>query len=462
MVISEKDFLNDMTKHILDEEISLFLGAGISCSAGYPTWANLLKACAKEMGLKINNAMNLYLLAQYYANAKGYSELKKIVNENINSFGKNSTLVDSLLQFNFKTIWTTNYDTIIEKNLEQRKLLSNAIYDDADLVNINSNNRVNIYKLNGDINNLKNIVITQRDLEDYIEKHKILLTFLKKEMVSNTFLFLGYSFKDTLALSCLSEIMQCLGDSCNYHYAIMPKDNDDPFFEMFIEDLEKRYHIKTLVVDNYDDISLVLNKLKNNVCRKKIFISGAFDSISSAEEQFAIKLCSNLVFKILDERFRIISGMGYRLGNFIGGYGLDYLAQKNKTYDIERYLLMRPMPVHTTEEERYIYRTELIQQANISLFMFGQSAHNSNTHFSEGVWEEYQISKKMHKHIIPIGATGYESKLIWEDVKKNITHYPYLESYIEYLNSEEIDAEKISKIVITILNNISEKPTLFD
>ena len=59
--------------------------------------------------------MNLYLLDQYYANAKGYNELKKIVNENINSFGKNSTLVDNLLQFNFKTIWTTNYDTIIEK-----------------------------------------------------------------------------------------------------------------------------------------------------------------------------------------------------------------------------------------------------------------------------------------------------------------------------------------------------------
>lgn len=319
---------------------------------------------------------------------------------------------------------------------------------------------MNIYKLNGDINNLKNIVITQSDLEDYMEKHKILLTFLKKELVSNTFLFLGYSFKDTLALSCLSEINQCLGNSCNYHYAIIPKDNDDPCFEMFIEDLEKRYHVKTLVVDTYNDISLVLEKLNYNVCRKKVFVSGAFDSISSTEEQFAIKLCNSLVFRILDEKFRIISGMGYRLGNFIGGYGLDYLAQKNKTYDIERYLLMRPMPVHTTEKERVIYRTELIQQANTSLFMFGQSAHNSNNHFSEGVWAEYQISKNLHKYIIPIGASGYESKLIWEDVKKNITQYPYLESYIDYLNTKENNAEKISKIIITILNNIS-KATLF-
>lgn len=455
-MISEKDFLNDMTKHILDEKISLFLGAGISCSAGYPTWASLLKECAEEIGIQINNTMNLYLLAQYYANAKGYNELKKIVNENINSFGENSTLVDNLLQFNFKTIWTTNYDTTIEKNLEQRRILSNAIYDDADLVNINPNNRVNIYKLNGDINNLKNIVITQSDLEDYMEKHKILLTFLKKELVSNTFLFLGYSFKDTLALSCLSEINQCLGDASNFHYAILPKDNEDPCFEMFVEDLEKRYHVKTLVVNTYDDISLILQKLNFSVCRKKIFISGAFDSITSAEEQFATKLCHDLIFQILDKKFRIISGMGYRLGNFIGGYGLDYLAQKNKTYDIERYLLMRPMPVHTTEDERVVYRTELIQQANISLFMFGQSSRNSSNHFSEGVWEEYQISKKLNKYIIPIGTSGYESKLIWEDVKKHITQYPYLETYIDYLNTEKKDVEKISKVIITILNNISQ------
>lgn len=456
MSISEKDFLNDMTKHILNGEISLFLGAGVSCSAGYPTWGALLKECAEEIGIQISNDMNLYLLAQYYANAKGYNELKKIVNEHINNFGENSTLVDNLLQFNFKTIWTTNYDTIIEKNLEQRKILSNAIYDDADLVNINPNNRVNIYKLNGDISNLKNIVITQNDLEDYMEKHKILLTFLKKEFVSNTFLFLGYSFKDTLALSCLSEINQCLNDASNYHYAIIPKDEKDSCFAMFIEDLEKRYHVKTLVVDEYDDIPIILEKLNYNVCRKKIFISGAFDLISSAEEQFATELCRELIFSILSEKFRIISGMGYRLGNFIGGYGLDYLAQKNKLYDIERYLLMRPMPVHTSEEERVIYRTDLIQQANISLFMFGQSNHNSNGHFSEGVWEEYQISKKLHKHIIPIGATGYESKLIWNDVKKHITQYPYLEPYIEYLNADEKNAEKISKVIITILNNINQ------
>ena len=82
-------------------------------------------------------------------------------------------------------------------------------------------NRVNIYKLNGDISNLDKIIITQRDLEKYEKEHHLLMTFFKKELVSNTFLFLGYSFKDTLVLSCLSDINACLGESSNYHYTIM-------------------------------------------------------------------------------------------------------------------------------------------------------------------------------------------------------------------------------------------------
>lgn len=455
MALSIEQFLNNLSRQILNEEISLFLGAGISNSAGYPTWANLLKECAADMGISTSPNTNLYLLAQYYSNEVGYNELKKIVNNNINCFRQNSTLVDTLLKFNFKTIWTTNYDTVIEKNLEERKILSNSIYDDKDLVNVSQENRVNIYKLNGDINNLEKIVITQKDLEAYVENHKMLLTFFKKDLVSKTFLFLGYSFKDSLALSCLSEINQCLGESSNYHYAIIPRDGDDPLFDNFITDLEKRYHVRTLIVDSYDEVPYVLNQLINRVQKRKIFISGAFDSITATEENFAMELCENLVYKILENHYRIISGMGYRLGNFIGGYGLEYLSQCNKVYDIERYILMRPMPVNTTEEERVIYRTELIQQANASIFLFGQSQKCNEQHYSEGVWAEYQLSKKMHKKIIPIGITGYESRIIWQDIKEHITQYPYLENYMELLNTEAC-SNKLCDIVLEILNNISK------
>ena len=73
-----------------------------------------------------------------------------------------------------------------------------------------------IYKINGDISDLDNIILTQRDWENFTYKRPTMLNFLNKELVSNTFLFIGYSFKDKLVKTSLStiqqfvEIMECI------------------------------------------------------------------------------------------------------------------------------------------------------------------------------------------------------------------------------------------------------------
>lgn len=41
MPIGKEQFLKQFTQQALDERISLFMGAGGSCDAGYPNWANL-------------------------------------------------------------------------------------------------------------------------------------------------------------------------------------------------------------------------------------------------------------------------------------------------------------------------------------------------------------------------------------------------------------------------------------
>ena len=75
--------------------------------------------------------------------------------------------------------------------------------------------------MNGDISDPVNMILTKNDYEHYLKKHPLFLTFLKKELVSNTFLFIGYSFSDALVLDCLSSISEFLGDVVGYHYAIM-------------------------------------------------------------------------------------------------------------------------------------------------------------------------------------------------------------------------------------------------
>ena len=84
---------------------------------------------------------------------------------------------------------------------------------------------VHIFKMNGDITNPHNMIVSKSDLEKYEVSHQLMLTFLKRELVSKSFLFLGYSFTDSLVLNSLSTIKNCLQDACNIHYTILKNEH---------------------------------------------------------------------------------------------------------------------------------------------------------------------------------------------------------------------------------------------
>ena len=64
--------------------------------------------------------VDLYSLAQYYANKHSDSELRKIISQKINRLPKSNELLNYLLEIGFNNIWTTNYDKLIEKGLEEK------------------------------------------------------------------------------------------------------------------------------------------------------------------------------------------------------------------------------------------------------------------------------------------------------------------------------------------------------
>ena len=211
MPIEKEQFIKQFAKQALDDRISLFLGAGGSCDAGYPNWADLFTPLAKELGTPISESTDYYKLAQYYANSFGLMELRKGINERINRNRFESPLLEELVDIGFTNVWTTNFDNAIELNYQKRGILINKVFRDSDFSNIELNKRINIFKMNGDITNLEGIVATQDDYERYTDTHQVTLMFFKRELISSTFLFIGYSFTDHLVLECISEITRYLG-----------------------------------------------------------------------------------------------------------------------------------------------------------------------------------------------------------------------------------------------------------
>lgn len=453
MSIDKEQFLKQFSQQALDERISLFLGAGGSCDVGYPNWADLFKPLAKELGTPIDDFTDYYKLAQYYANSFGPAELRKRINERINRNKYESPLIEELIDIGFSNIWTTNFDNAVELNFQQKEVLTNKVFRDSDFSNIDINKRINIFKMNGDVTDFNDIVATQSDYEQYADSHRIMLMFFKRELISSTFLFIGYSFTDHLVLECLSELKRYLGDSSNYHYTIMKNDIKNPYFKHFVNDLEYRYHIRVLLVDDYKDIPAILKELNERIRRKRIFISGAFSSSETEIEEFSHSLSRNLTAALLGNDYRIINGIGRRFGTHLIGYANEFLA-KQGVKDVEKYLIVKPFVGNQKNslKDKKKSREKVIKQCGSAIFVFGDEDKNAlNTR--SGVLEEFEIACKQHKIVIPIAYPGMISEEIWTNVKNKITQYPYLEKSIELLKYGQ-SSESISKIIVHILDSM--------
>lgn len=457
--------MNTLSQKIINNECSLFLGAGMSLNSDLPSWHQLMKPCAEELKLQIENVQDLFSLAQYYVNCNSESDLRKIVSEQIGLIANPSKVHDKLISAGFKSIWTTNYDRLIEQSLQSQQIAFNSITSDKDLANVTYQGKVNVYKINGDINRQAEMVLTRGDIERYNKTHKLFLTFLKKELVSNTFLFIGYSFSDRIVLDCLSEVRDYLNLQTSFttHYAIMViNGSEDIRLKYKIEDLKRRYGIDCLFILK-EQFESIIDLLWRRLRYKKVFISGAYYFLTAEEEKFADELSEQIVHRLLIEKYRISTGIGKRLGAFITGYANQYLITNGCT-NTSQFLSMRPFPFHLNLDEntKIKYRTIMQKDCDAAIFMFGKSEATSKEgpferigHYSRGVYQEYQIAKDLGNIIIPLGVTGYEARVIWEEVKNNINEYPYLSKKIDALG-EEKNPNALATIIMSILDEYAK------
>ena len=442
--MERKEFVKEIAIKCQNNEAALFLGAGMSSNAGLPSWKKLFEPLAREIGIDLDNTnYQLYDIAQFYANDKGISRLHKKISSEINKIDENSETLDELTNMQCNSIWTTNFDKVIENNYYKKGKRTNIIHSEENLVNVELNKNINIFKLNGDIDDLKHAIITKRDLERYNEKHKIFLTFFKRELVVKCFLFIGYSFTDSLVLPCIAELSKAFDGEQPEHYAIMKK-NENPDFIQFIADLENRYGIKTLLIDDYDEIRDVLREINYYTNQYNVFISGSYRENNEKKLEEISKFCNILTNSLYKENLRIINGYGYKVGYYIAAAATKLMLEENVS-SFEKYLLMYPFDEHLTKLQKYKHREFMISKANVAIFIYGFDSPDG------GMIEEFNIAKKdPSKIIIPIGSTGGAAKLICDEVKKNIIQYPYLEKVIDIL-SAETDTEKLISVILDVI-----------
>jgi hypothetical protein len=455
MLINKKNFIRQYVEQILEGNAAVFAGAGMSVSAGYVDWKELLRDIACELNLDIDKENDLVAIAQYHANEMGG---RGSINQRIiNLFTANTGTTEThrvLARLPIKTYWTTNYDNLIENQLK-------AVNKKVDVKRTPENLAVNIayadatvYKMHGDAQLSDKVVITKDDYETYNEERQLFTTALQGDLISKTFLFIGFSFEDPNLNYILSRIRILLGKNKRTHYAFFKKaDAKDDYVankqRLLFHDLE-RYSINPVVVDSYDEIPIILSEVEKRINLRNIFISGSAEEYGNWNVDGAVELINNLIERLISIDRKIITGFGLGIGSFVINKAIQTITrEKNAHFD--KYLEINPFAFQLKGNEKTKfntdYRDRILNHAGIAIFMFGNKhGADGNIVVADGVLEEFEIAKQKRLYIIPLGSTGFAAEKIAIEIKSNIESYPYLKDYITVLTTSNNSIELVDTV----------------
>ena len=288
MPIRKEVFIKNYIKALNNGDAAVFAGAGLSAPSGCVNWKQLLREIAEELQLDIEKESDLVAIAQYYYNKNGSNRtrLNDIIKDAFQT-GKNPNVNHNILaRLPVSTYWTTNYDKLIEKSLENNGKICDVKTCCANLTTTLKGRNVVVYKMHGDVDHPEEAVLIRDDYESYSQEKMPFINALSGDLMTKTFLFIGFSFTDPNFSYICAHLRTHLKGNMREHYCFL-KDisrddcEDESEFEYekrkllyFIDDL-KRFNIKTVLIQEYSEITEMLRSIKRIYNSRTVYISGA-------------------------------------------------------------------------------------------------------------------------------------------------------------------------------------------
>lgn len=470
---TKKQFLREYIKAIRDGNAAVFAGAGLSRPSGFVVWKELLRPLAEDIGLNIDDERDLTNVAQYVRNKSGN---RAAINSSIlEAYSKDVEInenVTILTRLPIYTYWTTNYDHLIEEGLRAANRNSDVKIEYKQLSSTKRDRDAVVYKMHGDADHSAAAVLTKDDYVQYDRNYPLFRSVLQGDLISKTFLFIGFSFEDPNLDSILGQVRLLLDENIRNHYCFMKRvahkdaKNDVDFgYQKAQQDMReddlKRYGIQTIFVDEYTEITEILREVESLVLANNVFISGSADFFESVwTEARVYDLAYKLANQLVKEDFKVTSGFGLGVGSSVINGALDEIYS-SKFKHMDEHLCLRPFPQGIEDkDERQLkwqkYREDILQENGVAVFMIGnKKSLEGKKVVADGCLQEYQIAREKNCAIIPIGSTGDAAEIIYEKIKADKDQYPYLENYLELLGSGT-DIDKIVDAVVKIMKDRRE------
>ena len=398
-------------------DVAIFAGAGLSRSAGYVDWRALLREIASDLKLDIDRETDLIAIAQYHLNEKrNRGRLNQTIVDELARSAKATRCHGILARLPIPTAWTTNYDQVLERSFEDAGKIVDLKLTEANLATTRRGRDVVLYKMHGCVTQPQDAVVTKDDYEQYARRRSLFVESLKGDLISKTFLFLGFSFTDPNIDYILSRVRVLLGTNVREHFCIVrspqrPADwwvGRTPTTNMNAvgshSDMLTSCGLNgSSLVEDFAHVTSLLEALSSFVHRKSVFISGAAHDPDPFGRDRLDGFAREVGARLIRGGYNMVSGFGLGLGEQSVIGALRALYEIPKGEDLER-LFVRPFPKTAMADQKSQntrHREELIARSGVVVVIAGNRIRGGGTEMSPGVLEEVEIACREGKRVIP-------------------------------------------------------------
>ena len=218
-------YMNEIAFALTEKKAAVMIGAGFSknamkvnkSDAFFMNWNELTDLFYKELygdsetpGKNYNSSLRL---AQEFEVTLGRPALEAIIHRAVpDEDYAPSELYKSLLELGWNDVFTTNYDTLLERATE---MVTTHRYDlvltQEDLVYSNGTPR--IVKLHGSFPSSRPFIITEEDYRVYPRRAAAFVNTVQQSLIENVFCMIGFSCEDPNFLSWIGWIHDNIGYS---------------------------------------------------------------------------------------------------------------------------------------------------------------------------------------------------------------------------------------------------------
>lgn len=458
------DYVDEIVSQLLSDTFSVFCGAGASADITNSKWEDIFCETTREF-YRRKFSGDIYFLAdlekRYYNVGHFYEDVVGAVSS---GSGKESVHINGIINLNLNQVWTTNFDTLIEETIHRKYgVWPTVIKDSKDLFSTILNGPYIVYKLNGSVEDPASMVLTKSDFFGYFKKQRLMFELLKRQLVLDTFLFVGYSFKDDLVLNALREIKEVFPEQGKQHYRFSveaPSEEDThkaQFRQYERQYFEDTYNIKTIRLQGYHEIDLYLAEIYKRFCNHNVFICGSFREIPRGARIKIEFLVDRLICHLYEHGFNVYSGNGRGLGEIVVARSNKYQKQTHGKLINRPFIFTGDSTTQKQEKNKLI-----MKDCSTMIIICGQDESLGTSKNVLDQFHQFMEGNELGTTplIIPLPSTGFAAKEIFQS--EEFAVLPCFRENREFFRHIGTcgDLEQLAGLVVNLIASYRMEPTV--